>query len=182
MKQHIRYNAAIAVCAALAVLLIVLLITSVNPSCSSLGIEVKETIRVSSSLDGDSDGYRSQLRGMIVNQNDERVTVEKLKIVVGNGKDEREITLTDIVLEPRVAYDLASNGCEWEDTAAYDRVLSVIVVCKDGTEQLANNTIGLAVNLTTLLWGVLTVIDGILLVFLAKQRYYLAQEARLKKE
>ncbi|MBQ9784927.1 MAG: hypothetical protein IJW29_05460 [Clostridia bacterium] len=182
MKQHIKYNVAIIALGALALLFVVLALVAILPPRSVTGVSVKETIRVSSSLDGDSKGYRSQLRGVIVNKSNERVKIDRLELVVSNGKDEKQIVLRDIVLAPRVVYDLQNAENEWEDAVAYDRVLSVTVVSGGEREVISNNTVGLRFDLAALLWTVLAVIDGILLVRVSKTRYYLAQEDRMKAE
>ncbi len=182
MKQHLRYNVAIIICAVLALLFVTLTVVALVPSRSASGVEVKETIRVSSSLDGDSKGYRSQLRGVLINKTDARVKIDRLELVVGNGKEEKQIVLRNITLEPRVAYDLQAYGYEWEDTVAYDRVLSVTAVCGETREQISNNTVALRFDPVALLWGVLALIDAILLVRFSKMRYYLAQEDRMKIE
>ena len=179
MKKHIRYNVAIIVCAMLAVVFSVLAVIALLPEKTESGVEVKETIRVSSSLDGDSKGYRSQLRGVIVNKSDKTVKIDRLELVVSNGREEKQIVLRDITLTPRVVYDIQNADYEWEDTVAYDRILSVTVVSGSLREQIPNNTVGLQFDLAVLLWVVLTVIDAIVLVRVSKLRYYLAQEDRM---
>ena len=182
MKRHIRYNVAILVSGALALLFAVLAVLALLPERTVTGVEIKETIRVSSSLDGDSEGYRSQLRGVIVNKSNERVKIDRLELVVSNGQDEKLVVLRDITLSPRLIYDMQEADCEWEDRVAYDRVLSVTVVSGEVREQISNNTVGLQFDLAALLWAVLTVIDVIFLVRFSKMRYYLAQEDRMKSE
>ncbi|MBQ9773629.1 MAG: hypothetical protein IJW30_03095 [Clostridia bacterium] len=180
MTRHIGHNLGIALCAILAILFAVLTVLSLLPPATTTGIEVKENIEVSSSASNDG-RYLVQLRGRIINKNDVTRTVERLEIVIGNGKTESERTLVlkDIELDPRTEYDLSDNTEDWSMEEAYDRVLSVTVTDDDVTEQIENQTVGLHLNLTTLLWGVLLVIDGIVLWKLCVQRYYLAEEDRL---
>lgn len=177
MKKHVGYNVAIAVCGVLAVVFLVLLVLAILPPAKKLGIEVKDTVGVSSSgLDG---GYVVQIAGSIVNLNEETVTADEVRILVSDGRNDKTVVLKDVKLSPRVPYDLL---WDWKDTTPYDRVKEVTVVVDGTSESLSNNTQGLVLNLNTLLWGVLTVMDAIVLIYLAKQRYYLYQEDKMKQE
>lgn len=177
MKKHIGYNVAIAVCGILAVVFLVLLVLAILPPVKTLGIEVKDTVGVSSS--GLKDGYVVQIAGSLVNLNDEEVTADEVRILVSDGRNDKTVVFEDVKLSPRVPYDLL---WEWEDTIAYDRVKELTVVVGEASESLSNNAAGLVFDLNTLLWSVLVIVDAIALIYLAKQRYYLHQEDKMKGE
>ncbi len=174
MKQRIVYNIGIVALGALELFFAVMLIFSLVPPANSFGIEVRETLTVSSSvLDADKGRYVSQLSGILITTGDTDLDLDAIRVTVSNGAETKEILLKDVKLPSRLEQELFY---EWEDTRMYDRVLYVEVNAGEKSELLSNSTAGMVFDLGVLLWLVLGVVDGIFLTHVIKQRYYLAQE------
>lgn len=177
MKQRIGYNIGVIVLGALELFFAVMLILSLIPPVNSFGVEVRETLAVSSSvLDAKKGRYVSQLSGSLINKGDKDLDLDAIRITVSNGAETKEILLEDVKLPSRLEQELFY---EWEDTRMYDRVPRVEVIAGEHEEQLSNSTAGMVLDLNVLLWLMLCVVGGIFLTHVIKQRYYLAQEASM---
>ncbi|MBQ8310747.1 MAG: hypothetical protein IJX80_07025 [Clostridia bacterium] len=179
MKQHIIYRILTVLFGLCAVTLAVLTVISLIPS-SDTGLTVKETLSVSSSPKDSSEmQYISQIQGVLINEGDEEIVVDALKIKVSDGRIEREMLLEGFSLPARVSYNILY---EWQDTHDYEQINAVTAVMNDTDAVLANATAGMPFNFSTLVYLVLCTVAVLLTVHFGKQCYYLIQEKQLKKE
>ena len=174
IKKHIGYNVALILCALLAIFFLVMALVALFSTQTEGGIAVKETFDVSSSsLDAQNQNFVSQLSGKLINYEDEKAEIEKILIVVGNGKEREEIELDGTVLYPRLAEEIRH---EWKTSFHFDRVHSVTVVMGGERQLLANSTAAWEFNPNILLYTLLCAISCFGTVFVAKKRYYRYQE------
>ena len=180
MKQHIIYRALTVLFGLCAIALAILAILSLIPAEVETGLTVKETLFVSSSpQNAEKTSYVSQIQGILINESDEELIVDALKIKVSDGKTEREMLLEGFKLPARVSYTLLH---EWQDTHNYNRINSVTAVIGGKDASLANATADLPFNFSTVAYLALCTIAILLTVHFGKQCYYLIQEEQLKKE
>ena len=177
IKKHIGYNIVLIVCALLAVTCLVLTVIALFSIRSSEGIAVKEPFDVSSSpLDTTDQNFVTQLSGYLVNYEDKAQKVEKILIVVGNGRDRETIELDGMTLHPRLAEEVRY---EWKTSFNFDRIHSLTVVVEGERQLLANNTVEWEFNPNILFYTILCVLFGFGTVFVAKKRYYRYQEDQM---
>ncbi len=174
IKKHIGYNIALIVCALLAITCLVLAVVALFSIRSGEGIAVKEALDVSTSaLDATDQNFVAQLRGSLVNYEDKAQKVEKILVVVGNGKHREEIELDGMTLHPRLAEEVFY---EWKTSFDFDRIHSLTVVVEGERQLLANNTAEWEFNPNILLYAILCALSCFGTVFLSKKRYYRYQE------
>mgnify|MGYP003305105400 CR=1 FL=1 len=177
VKRHVWYNIALAACALLAVAFLVLAVVALFSAQSGEGIAVKEAFDVSSSpLDTTNQNFVTQLSGYLVNYEDKAQTVEKMLIVVGNGREREEIELDGLTLHPRLGEEIRH---EWKTSFAFDRIHSLHVVVGGERQLLANNTVDWEFNPNILLYAILCALSCFGTVFVAKKRYYRYQEDQM---
>lgn len=175
--KHAWHNLALLLCGALAVFFLVLALVALFSFQKNEGIAVKEAFDVSSSpLDATSQNFVTQLSGYLVNYEDKKADVEKIVIVVGDGRDREEITLEGLTLHPRLAEEIRH---EWKTSFAFDRIHSVSVVVGGERQQLANNTADWEFDPNVILYAVLCAVSCFGTVFVAKKRYYRYQEDQM---
>lgn len=179
MKQHIINRLLTVLFALCAIVLAVLTVISLIPPAVDSGLTVKETIFVSSSpQNAEKTSYVSQIQGILINESDEELIVDALKIKVSDGKTEREMLWDGFKLPPRVSYDLLY---EWQGTHDYERIYSVTAVIGGVEEPLANATAGMPFDFGTVILLVLCAISAMISLHFGKQCYYLIQEEQIKK-
>lgn len=177
IKKHIGYNVAVLLCALLAILFLVLAVVALFSIQQNEGIAVKEAFDVSSSaLDAANQSFVTQLSGYLINYEDEKAQVEKILIVVGNGRDREEIELNGLMLYPRLAEEIRH---EWKTNFNFDRIHSVTVVVGGERQLLANNTVEWEFDPSIVFYALLCVISCFGTVFAAKKRYYCYQEDQM---
>ena len=175
--KHVWHNLALLLCGTLAVLFLVLALVALFSFQKNEGIAVKEAFDVSSApLDATSQNFVTQLSGYLVNYEDKKADVEKIVIVVGDGRDREEITLEGLTLHPRLAEEIRH---EWKTSFAFDRIHSVSVVVGGERQQLANNTADWEFDPNVILYAVLCAVSCFGTVFVAKKRYYRYQEDQM---
>ena len=177
IKKHIGYNVTLILCALLAVFFLVMTIVALFSTQIGEDIAVKEAFDVSSSsLDAQNQNFVFQLSGRLINYEDQKAEVEKILVVVGNGRERKEIELDGVVLYPRLAEEIRH---EWKTSFSFDRVHSVTVVVGGERQLLANSTAEWEFNPNILLYALLCAISCFGTVFAAKKRYYRYQEDRM---
>lgn len=175
--KHAWHNLTLLLCGTLAVFFLVLALVALFSFQKNEGIAVKEAFDVSSSpLDATSQNFVTQLSGYLVNYEDKKADVEKIVIVVGDGRDREEITLEGLTLHPRLAEEIRH---EWKTSFAFDRIHSVSVVVGGERQQLANNTADWEFDPNVILYAVLCAVSCFGTVFVAKKRYYRYQEDQM---
>lgn len=174
IKKHVLYNVAVLACALLAITFLVLAVVALFSIQSGEGIAVKEAFDVSSSaLDAGGQNFVAQLSGSLVSYEDKAQKVEKILVVVGNGKHREEIELAGVTLHPRLAEEVRH---EWKTSFAFDRIHSLTVEVEGERQLLANNTAEWEFNPNILLYAILCALSCFGTVFLSKKRYYRYQE------
>lgn len=177
IKKHIGYNVAVILCAVLAIFFLVMTVISAFSVKGEEGIAVKEAINVSSApLDPANQKFTSQVSGYLINYEDEKTQVDKILVVVGNGRERETIELDGMMLYPRLPAEIRY---EWKTSFDFDRIHSLTVVVEGQHRLLENNTIGWEFNPNILLYGLLCAICCLSTVFVAKKRYYRYQEDQL---
>ena len=174
IKKHIGYNAALILCALLAIFFLVMALVALFSTQTEGGIAIKESFDVSSSpLDAQNQNFVSQLSGKLINYENEKEEIEKILIVVGDGRERKEIEIDGTVLYPRLAEEVRH---EWKTSFAFNRVHSVTVVVGGERQWLANSTAEWEFNPNILLYALLCAASSFGTVFIAKKRYYRYQE------
>jgi hypothetical protein len=180
IKKHIGYNIAILLCALLAILCLVLAVVALFSTQSNEGIAVKEAFDVSSSpLDATNQSFVTQLSGYLINYEDEKTQVEKIIVVVGNGRDRQEIELDGMMLYPRLAEEIRH---EWQTNFNFNRIHSLTVVVGGERQLLANNTVEWEFDPNIVFYALLCAIACFGTVFATKKRYYRYQEDKMALE
>ena len=177
ITEHIWHNLAVLLCGALAIFFLVLALVALLSFQKSEGIAVKEAFDVSSApLDATEQNFVTQLSGYLVNHEDEKADVEKIVIVVGDGRDREKVELDGLTLHPRLAEEIRH---EWKTSLAFDRIHSVSVVVGGERQQLANNTADWEFDPNVIIYAVLCAASCFGTVFVAKKRYYRYQEDQM---
>ena len=177
IKKHVGYNIALLACALLAIFFLVMAIVTVASIRPNDGIAVKEAFDISSSpLDASNQNFVSQVSGYLINYADQKAEVEKIILVVGNGRDRSEIELDGTVLYPRLPEEIRY---EWKTNFNFDRVHSVSVVVDGNRQVLANSTAEWEFDPSILLYAALCALACFGTVLVAKKRYYRYQEDQL---
>lgn len=173
-KKHIGYNLLVVLCALVALVFLVVSVVSLFSIGKSQGIAVKEEFRVSSSpLDTANQNFVSQLSGYLINYEDEKAVVEIITVVVGNGRERREIKLEGLTLYPRLAEEIRH---EWKTDFNFDRIHSVSVKVEGESQVLANSTAEWEFNPNILIYALICAAACFATVFTFKKRYYRYQE------
>ena len=182
MKDRLLQDAKIALLGILAIALIVLTVLELIPN-ESVGLEVKETARVSSAslspIDAEVKDYQTAVTGMLSNPTDETVKVDSVNVKISDGESTRDVVIEGFEIPAR-SYREFSSG--FEGQIAYDRVTEVAVTVGSVRDVLPNQTesrspiSGVAVFYLALLVPV-----AWLLVRAVKGRYYLHQEMANKE-
>jgi hypothetical protein len=177
IKKHVGYNIGMILCALLAIACLVLSIVALFSTQRNEGIAVKEAFDVSSApLDAVNQNFVTQLSGYIVNYEDEKAQVDKILVVVGNGRDREQIELDGMVLYPRLAEEIRH---EWKTSFNFDRIHSVTVVVDGENRLLANNTVEWEFNPNVILYVLLCAVSCLGTVIVSKKRYYRYQEDQM---
>lgn len=173
-KKHIGYNLLVLLCALVALVFLVVSVVSLFSVGKSQGIAVKEEFRVSSSpLDTTNQNFVSQLSGYLINYEDEKAVVKTITVVVGNGRERREIKLEGLTLYPRLAEEIRH---EWKTDFNFDRIHSVSVTVEGESQVLANSTAEWEFNPNILIYALICAVACFATVFTFKKRYYRYQE------
>lgn len=179
MKKHIGQNIRILITGLCVLLLLVATILSAIPE-ADLGVKVSEAMEVSwSRISMNEELYACEIEGILKNTGDETILIDRLEILVGNGKEEHLLTQEGITLPARTAHEIFLR---WEDEKAYDRVLSVKITANGETATLANLTEGGSVNGLTVLLGALCLLCAYLLVRAVRIRLYMEEEDRHREQ
>ena len=173
-KKHIGYNLLVLLCALVALVFLAVSVVSLFSIGKSQGIAVKEEFRVSSSpLDATNQNFVSQLSGYLINYEDEKAVVKTITVVVGNGRERREIKLEGLTLYPRLAEEIRH---EWKTDFNFDRIHSVSVTVEGESQVLANSTAEWEFNPNILIYALICAVACFATVFTFKKRYYRYQE------
>lgn len=173
-KKHIGYNLLVLLCALVALAFLAVSVVSLFSIGKSQGVAVKEEFRVSSSpLDTTNQNFVSQLSGYLINYEDEKAVVETITVVVGNGRERREIKLEGLTLYPRLAEEIRH---EWKTDFNFDRIHSVSVTVEGESQVLANSTAEWEFNPNILIYALICAVACFATVFTFKKRYYRYQE------
>ena len=176
MKKHL-YSIGAGVCALALIATLVFFVITLLP-VGLAGVGIKDQIFVSSSpLDAEGRTYLVQVRGSLVNENDEPITADMITLLVSDGKNAREVDLGGGVLETRLALELTDT---WEDIVAYDRVNAVYITV-NGERHRVENVVESAIGADTVVSLAVAAIVALVGVSLAKQRYYIYQEEKMAK-
>lgn len=177
-KKHVAYNVAVILCAVLALVFLVMAIVAVFSLQSNEGIAVKEAFDVfSSPLDAENQNFVSQLSGYLINYEDHKTQIEKIIIVVGNGRERAEVELEGLMLYPRLSEEIRY---EWKTSFDFDRIHSLTVIVDGERQLLANNTIEWEFNPDIIFYVLLCAVCCFGTVFAAKKRYYRYQEDQME--
>lgn len=177
IKKHVGYNIIAILCALLAVTFLVLALVALFSTQHNRGIAVKEAFDVSSSpLDTTNQNFVTQLSGYIVNYEDEKAQVDKILVVVGNGRDREQIELDGMVLYPRLSEEIRH---EWKTSFNFDRIHSVTVVVDGESRLLANNTVEWEFNPNVILYVLLCAVSCLGTAIVSQKRYYRYQEDQM---
>ena len=173
-KKHIGYNLLVLLCALVALVFLVVSVVSLFSIGKSQGVAVKEEFRVSSSpLDTTNQNFVSQLSGYLINYEDEKAIVKTITVVVGTGRERREIKLEGLTLYPRLAEEIRH---EWKTDFNFDRIHSVSVMVEGESQLLANSTAEWEFNPNILVYAFICAAACFATVFTFKKRYYRYQE------
>lgn len=173
MKTHFKQNLQIVVLAMLALIFLVVAVLEFLPS-EDAGIKVKEKIKVSSSpIDSSKKDYASYLDGLLFNPGEEAIKIEKLEIVVSDGKTERTVPLSGFTLSPRSDYRLSA---QWMGTVDYDRIEGIFLTVDEREVVLKNTEATFSFSALAVLATFAFGVTVILLIRASKERYYLHQE------
>ena len=119
IKKHVGYNIALLACALLAIFFLVMAIVAIASIRPNDGVAVKEAFDVSSSpLDAENQNFVSQVSGYLINYADQKAEVQKIILVVGNGRDRSEIELEGVTLYPRVNAPVLTSKRQWARAAS----------------------------------------------------------------
>lgn len=173
-KKHVGKNLLVLLSGVLALAFLVLTLISLFSIGGNQGVAVKEAFDVSSSpLDTTNQNFVSQLNGYLINYEDKKAEIERIIIVVGNGRERDEIELEGLTLYPRLAEEIRH---EWKTNFDFDRVHSVSVVINGERQLLANSTAAWEFNPNALLFALLCALCCFATIFTFKKRYYVYQE------
>ena len=173
-KKHVEKNLLVLLSGVLALAFLVLTLISLFSIGGNQGVAVKEAFDVSSSpLDTTNQNFVSQLNGYLINYEDKKAEIERIIIVVGNGRERDEIELEGLTLYPRLAEEIRH---EWKTNFDFDRVHSVSVVINGERQLLANSTATWEFNPNVLLFALLCALCCFATIFTFKKRYYVYQE------
>lgn len=173
-KKHVGKNLLVLLSGVLALAFFVLTLISLFSTGGNQGVAVKEAFDVSSSpLDTTNQNFVSQLNGYLINYEDKKAEIERIIIVVGNGRERDEIELEGLTLYPRLAEEIRH---EWKTSFDFDRIHSVSVVINGERQLLANSTATWEFNPNVLLFALLCALCCFATIFTFKKRYYVYQE------
>ena len=173
-KKHVEKNLLVLLSGVLALAFLVLTLISLFSIGGNQGVAVKEAFDVSSSpLDTTNQNFVSQLNGYLINYEDKKAEIERIIIVVGNGRERDEIELEGLTLYPRLAEEIRH---EWKTSFDFDRIHSVSVVINGERQLLANSTAAWEFNPNVLLFALLCALCCFATIFTFKKRYYVYQE------
>lgn len=177
LTRHVGYNLAVLLCMLLALFCAVMSLLSLFGMNRGGGIEVKERFEVSSSaLDATYENNVAQISGYLVNSGNEKVVVDRVTVVVGDGKAREEIELEGFTLYPRLPQEVFF---EWKTSFYFDYVHSVTVEHDGYAERIANSSADWEFNPNVMLYAVLCMISAFVGVFFAKKRFYRWQEDQM---
>lgn len=181
LKSKTAVTAEILLLGLLAVILILLSVLELFSAPTASALEVRQPIKASSSsltpYNSTVQRYRTQISGEVINRGEETVQFDRIEAVISDGTREKTVVLSAAAqIPPRVSKELF---LEFEDEWEYDRVLAVRRITGETAELLSGaeaerSTGGL------LLYGVLLVVDLLILIHVCKQRYYMWQESMQK--
>jgi len=175
MKKHI-YTVAAALTALVALVFAILFVITLLP----VGVEsvrVGDVIRISASpLDAGGERYLLQVRGSLINETDESVTLDGITLTVSDGKTRGDVTVKGVTLTPRLAVELTDS---WEGEVPFDRVDAVHVTL-DGREVRVENRAQSVIGADTVVMLVVAIAFALLCTGFVKQRYYIYQEERMQ--
>lgn len=179
LKRKLLCDLRILLWGGLAILFAVLLVLELLPDHGA-GISVKETVTVSSAslspFDAEQKEYTCLVVGMLHNDSDDRVTVDRVYVTVSDGEQERRLELEGFTLPARTTHELSFV---FEDTVEYDRVQAVSLITSAGEEVLPNHSEnGLRLGMAETVYFALIILSGWWLSIAIKKRYYLWQESR----
>ncbi len=177
MKKKIAYSAAAAFSALLALAFMILFVITLLPVGVD-GLRIEEPIRVSSSaIDAEGTRYLVQVRGSLINENDDPIKADAIVLRVRGENADKTVTLDGATLYTRLSHDLFY---EWESDVPYDRVDAVHLTL-DGKETRIENREESVIGADTVVTLAVALVAAFLFIGFAKQRYYLYQEEQMKK-
>ncbi len=178
LTRHVGHNVLVLLFAALAVFCAVMILVSTLAGMQEKGIAVKEPIVVSTSaLDASDQNFVSQISGYLISYEDEKADIDRVVIVVGDGKERYEVELDGFTLSPRLSHEIFF---EWKTSFYYDRVYSVTVYRDGYGLRLANSAAEWEFDPSILAYAVLCAIFAFVGVYFGKKRFYLWQEDQIK--
>ena len=154
---------------------LVMAVAQMLPHRSQSGIAVKEKLTVASAtIVKDGNEFSCVLDGELNNPTDDTVTVKALKVTVGDGEKEKELTLSGFSMPPRTNYPISLL---WEDGAEWNQIQSVTVEYENGSERIPNVVSrGVAIDGMTVVWLAIAAALGYGVFSVARTLRYMAQE------
>ena len=180
IKKHIGYHVAILACIVLEIFFLIMLILSILPPTQKERIEVPTPLGVSTSaIHQDGGEYVLQLSGSLIYRGEGNLRIDRLLVTLGDGEIQEIIEVDGFVLHSKVEREVFF---EWTGDTSFDRVHSVVAVQGEKRISLANTTSSIGLNFNVILYAVLGAAVILIGIYLGKQRYYLAQEDRMKEK
>ena len=175
--------ARLAVFGLLSLLFAVLTVLELIPNPES-GVEIKETVRISSAslspFDAAEKEYTCLLTGVFSNDTDADIRVDSLRVIVGDGKSEKALELSGFTIPKRASHEISHS---FEDVVGYDRVSSVSVTVGGEEDELLNRVGDQTAVSAVLLFYLIGVVASVLaLVDSCKRCVYLRQELRARSQ
>ncbi len=176
--RKITCNIWLGVFALLLLACIVLTVITLLPSGIG-GFSVKQPLTVSvSQKDATGEVYLGQIRGVLFNENEKDLKLEALYVEVENAGVRERVVIDGVTVHAHRTYDVLY---EWETRTPHTAVNSVIAVV-DGEEIRISNLAPALIDSDTLVCLLGVLVFGLLGTFFVKQRYYIYQEDKMKKE
>ncbi len=176
--ERILQDAKIALLGILTLLFIV--VTVIEAFFASAGdIGVEEPITVSSALiSKGGTSYTSSIMGVLVNNGETAIKVDRITVTVDGGRTETVNLETPTLILPRNTERIYYT---WESRTAYDRVLDVEVTVNGEVQAIYNlpNQSGI---LPVVVCLVLAALSGWLLSRAVRVRYYMWQELKMPSD
>lgn len=158
---------------------LVMAVAQMLPHHSQSGIEVKERFTVASApIVKDGNEFSCVLNGTLNNPIDDTVTVKKLIVTVGDGEQEKELTLSGFSMPPRTNHPISLL---WEDSAEWNQIKSVGIEYENGSERLPNvESRGVAIDGMTVVWLAIAAGFGYGAFTVARTLRYMVQEDAMR--
>ena len=175
LKDRLIQSVQIVVFGLLALALTVLAMLELIPT-QTKGLQVKERIEVASfAVDSTGRRFVSSVHGSFKNNSNATVEIEKVHLLLSNGKIRKEIDLDGFTLPARCEQDVELN---FECDVDVNTVVRIEATVNGERTVLENRSEAQTVNGFFVVYLVLLIPAVLLCIRAAKVRYYLYQESR----